>query len=142
VQILEDGFDAELTRRFEALRVEVGWAPEEQFYGYGGWLVAGPAGPLTRDRVAAVYKLSQTGKRPTMKFANEAGAGKQSIPGRPVVFRRKKGKSGPVGRVGQEGEEVPEGYSLLTGSALPFSVAEAKQVAAQDESVVLSAATC
>src|SRR5262245_58358688 len=73
VMILEDGWDLALTRRFEVLREEVGWKPEEQFYGYGGSLVAATApGKLTRDRVAAVWKLSQTGGTPTMKFADEA----------------------------------------------------------------------
>ncbi|MEW5739861.1 MAG: nicotinate phosphoribosyltransferase [Myxococcota bacterium] len=117
VHILEDGFDAEQTRRFEALRAEVGLAPNDQVYGYGGYLVAQTSGtPLTRDRVAAVYKLSQTGPRATMKFGNEAGHGKQSVPGRPVLFRRRAGASGPFGVVGQEGEAVPEGYELLTGA--------------------------
>lgn len=118
VQILEDGFDAAMTRRFEALRAQVGWKPDEQVYGYGGYLVARPMEtPLTRDRVAAVYKLSQTGRRPTMKFANEAGSGKQSVPGRPVLFRRRAGE-GPAGIIGQEGERPPDGYFLLTGAAL------------------------
>jgi nicotinate phosphoribosyltransferase len=118
VQILEDGFDAPQTRRFEVLRQEVGWKPEEQVYGYGGYFIAGPTGsPLTRDKVAAVYKLSQTGHRPTMKFANEAGSGKQSVPGRPVLFRRRAGE-GPAGIIGQEGEAPPDGYFLLTGNAL------------------------
>jgi nicotinic acid phosphoribosyltransferase len=119
VQIIEDGCDAETTRIFEALRVEVGWRKEEQFYGYGGYLVAGPMGSsLTRDRVAAVYKLSQSGEHPTMKFGNETAAGKRSVPGRPVVFRRTSG-AGPIGLIGQEGEEVPTGYTLLTGKAPP-----------------------
>ncbi len=118
VQILEDGFDLEQTRRFEALRAELGVAPQDQVYGYGGYLVARTAGTqLTRDRVAAVYKLSQTGKRATMKFANEAGSGKQSVPGRPVLFRRSAGASGPFGLVGQEGEAPPSGYFLLSGHA-------------------------
>lgn len=142
VQILEDGFDAVQTRRFEELRQEVGWRPEEQVYGYGGYLVASPSGsPLTRDRVQAVYKLSQTGKRPTMKFGNEAGAGKQSIPGRPVLFRRDAGAVGPVGIVGQEGEAAPAGCSLLTGSARAGAVAEARAVAAADQRLEHSPAT-
>ncbi len=117
VQILEDGFDAAQTKHFEALREEVGWLPEEQVYGYGGYLVAQTSGsPLTRDKVAAVYKLSQTGHVPTMKFGNEAGSGKQSVPGKPVVFRRRPGVSGPFGIIGQEGEAAPEGYELLTGA--------------------------
>lgn len=117
VQILEDSFDLALTRRFEELRAKVGWRPEEQHYGYGGYLVAEPSGTsLTRDRVAAVYKLSQTGRHPRMKFGNEGGSGKQSVPGRPVLFRRESG-DGPFGIIGQEGEPCPPGYSLLTGGA-------------------------
>ncbi len=117
VQILEDGFDAKQTRAFEVLRAEVGWAPEAQVYGYGGYLVAQTSGsPLTRDKVSAVYKLSQTGRVATMKFGNESGGGKQSVPGKPVLFRRRAGASGPFGVVGQEGEVVPDGYELLTGA--------------------------
>jgi len=90
---------------------------DEQFYGYGGHLIAEPTNSeLTRDRVAAIYKLSRTGSRPTMKFGNEKAEGKQSIPGSPVVFRRRHG-DGPLGLVGQEGEVPPPGYFLLTGSA-------------------------
>lgn len=128
VQILEDGFDAKQTLQFEVLREEVGWKPEEQVYGYGGYLVAQTSGsPLTRDRVSAVYKLSQTGHTPTMKFGNESGGGKQSVPGKPVLFRRRAGAhGGPFGIVGQEGEAAPEGYELLTG-------AEAKAVPTRQE---------
>lgn len=144
VQILEDSFDAALTRTFEALRVEVGWKPEEQVYGYGGYLVAGTSGsPLTRDRVSAVYKLTQTGAQPTMKFGNEGGGGKQSVPGRPVLFRRRVGASGPFGMVGQEGEAVPEGYELLTDAPAPAkpALAEAQAVAESDRTLALSPLT-
>src|SRR5262249_13759456 len=110
VMILEDGWDLALTKRFEALREEVGWKPEEQFYGYGGYLVAATApGTLMRDRVAAVWKLSQTGGTPTMKFADDANRGKESVPGRPVLWRRMQ-SNGPTGIIGQEGEAVPAGY--------------------------------
>lgn len=113
-QILEDGFDAALTRRFEALRKEVGWAPQSQLYGYGGHLIATPSfTSLTRDHVAAVYKLSETAGSPTMKFGNEAREQKQSLPGQPIVFRRIAG-SGPVALVGQLGEQPPAGYIQLT----------------------------
>jgi hypothetical protein len=108
--ILEDGWDLGLTQRFEALREEVAWKPEEQFYGYGGHLVAATApGTLTRDRVAAVWKLSQTGGTPTMKFADEANRGKESVPGRLVLWRRMQG-DGPTGIIGQDGEATPPGY--------------------------------
>ncbi len=141
VQILEDGFDAEQTRRFEVLRKEVGWTPEEQVYGYGGYIVAQTSGsPLTRDRVSAVYKLTQTGQRATMKFGNESGSGKQSVPGKPVLFRRSAGASGPFGIVGQEGEAVPEGYVLLTG-APALQAPRVEQVAEADRRMGLSPAT-
>lgn len=113
VHILEDGFDAELTRAFEREREALGVPPGEQFYGYGGFLVSD--GALTRDRVSAVYKLSRTGRRDVMKFADEAGEGKRSLPGRPVVWRRVSG-DGPDGIVGQEGEPVADGYALATGA--------------------------
>jgi nicotinate phosphoribosyltransferase len=128
VLILEDGLDARTTREFEALRAQFGWAPSQQFYGYGGFIVARTmACPFTRDRVAAVYKLSCTGHQPTMKFGNELAEGKQSIPGTPVVFRRVSG-SGPVGLVGQHGESAPEGYVQLSGapSDTPAPASEAE----------------
>lgn len=115
VHILEDAFNLELTKKFEEMRHVVGWEPHEQFYGYGGWLVAEPSGvPLTRDKVSAVYKLSMTAGEPVMKFAQDSG--KRSVPGCPVVWRRRH-VSGPVGIIGQDGETPPEGYFVLTGSA-------------------------
>jgi nicotinic acid phosphoribosyltransferase len=116
VMILEDGWNLALTQRFEALREEAGWKPEEQFYGYGGYLVAATApGTLTRDRVAAVWKLSQTGGTATMKLGDDANRAKESIPGRPVLWRRMQ-RGGPTGIIGQEGEAVPAGYEAW-GSA-------------------------
>ena len=109
VHILEDGFDLAHARHFEGLRKELGLPKEEVFYGFGGHLVA--QGPLTRDRVAAVYKLCKTGARPVMKFSNDAG--KKSLPGEPVVWRRVSG-DGPGGIVGQRGEPIRAGYMLLT----------------------------
>lgn len=147
VHILEDGFDVEQTARFEVLRRELGVEPQEQVYGYGGYLVARTSGsPLTRDRVAAVYKLSQTGHSPTMKFGNEAGSGKQSIPGRPVLFRRVEG-DGPLGVVGQEGEVAPRGYRQLTGAAAlpvppPASVGEGAAAPALSEATAALVAAC
>ena len=144
VHILEDGFDAEQTARFEVLRKELGVDAKHQVYGYGGYLVARTAGTtLTRDRVAAVYKLSQSGPFATMKFGNEAGQGKQSVPGVPVLFRRRVEASGPFGIVGQEGEAPPAGYDLLTGAdalAAP-SFASAQAVAVADRRLGYSTQT-
>jgi nicotinic acid phosphoribosyltransferase len=111
VHILEDALDLEQTVRFEALRKQVGVDPGHQVYGYGGALVARPGfGSLHRDRVAAVYKLSQTGPKAVMKFGNEAKGGKISIPGRPVLWRRI-GAPGetPPGIIAQEGERLSGG---------------------------------
>jgi nicotinic acid phosphoribosyltransferase len=140
VLILEDGLDAQATREFEELRSQYGWEASKQFYGYGGFIVARTmASPYTRDRVAAVYKLSKTGHVPTMKFGNELAEGKQSIPGVPVVFRRR-GGTGPIGLIGQEGEPVPEGYELLSG-ATPETAATLPPAASDDQRIAYTPAT-
>jgi len=111
--IMEDGFDAEKTAKFEAVRQELGVAPEDVSYGYGGYLVSPiPESSrirdlnmnLTRSRVAAVYKLCQTGNTATMKFSDAPGGGKQSIPGKPVLYRNVAGPNRGFGFVHQEGE--------------------------------------
>lgn len=114
--VLEDGLDLEATRHFERLRTFTGWPTAAQVYGYGGSIVAAPmTNPFTRDRVSAVFKLSQTGHEPRMKFGNESGVGKQSVPGRPVTWRRVRGL-GPIGIIGQAGEPVAENYVALGGN--------------------------
>lgn len=114
--VLEDGLDLAATQHFEHLREFTKWPRERQVYGYGGSIVAGPmSNPLTRDRVSAVYKLTQTGGQPRMKFGNERGLGKQSVPGAPVTWRRLRG-AGPLGIIAQQGEPVPDGYVLVSGS--------------------------
>jgi hypothetical protein len=62
-----------------------------------------------------VWKLSQTGGTPTMKFADDANRGKKSAPGRPVLWRRMQGGD-PTGIIGQQGEAAPAGYEAR-GSA-------------------------
>jgi nicotinate phosphoribosyltransferase len=114
--VLEDGLDLEATRHFEKLREFTDWPAQAQVYGFGGSIVAAPmTHPLTRDRVSAVFKLSSTGGQPRMKFGNESGMGKQSVPGRPVVWRRIRG-DGPIGIIGQAGEPAPEDYVVLSGN--------------------------
>jgi nicotinate phosphoribosyltransferase len=116
MHIIEDGLDAEVTAKFEKLRDHTGLATEKQVYGYGGFLISRHwPNPLTRDRVAAVYKLTETSGEPRMKFGNEAGLGKVSIPGRPVAWRRLRGQ-GPLSMIGQEGEQVPEDFIALNGN--------------------------
>jgi len=110
VHIFEDAFDLEKTKDFEELRAFTGVPSSFQHYGYGGFIVNhGGSRSLTRDNVAANFKLSQTGPKATMKFSNDAA--KESIPGRPVVFRRMGAPDGePVSIIGQEGEKTPKGY--------------------------------
>ena len=116
IYVIEDGLNLERTRALEALRHELKIPPERLFYGYGGELVSCPSQhKLTRDRVGAIWKLCETAKTPTMKFANSPG--KQSLPGHPVIWRRV-GGSGPIGIVAQNGETPPAGYVRLTGEAL------------------------
>jgi nicotinic acid phosphoribosyltransferase len=116
VHILEDGLTAEMTAKFETLRDFTGLGPEKQVYGYGGFFVSRHwNNPLSRDAVSAVYKLTQTNGEPRMKQGNEAGIGKQSIPGHPVAWRRLRG-SGPMSVIGQDDERLPENYVLLSGN--------------------------
>jgi nicotinic acid phosphoribosyltransferase len=148
--VLEDGLDEVATSHFERLREFTGWPAERQVYGFGGFLVARPMGTaLTRDRVSAVYKLSETAGEPRMKFGNEAASGKRSVPGRPVVWRRLRG-DGPLGIIGQAGEAVREDYVDLSGNPEALerlrlcNVADlqrAMAIPADERWVALSAAT-
>lgn len=115
IHIIEDGLDLALTQKFEELRRFTNLPPDQQIYGYGGSIVAQPMQiPHIRDRVSAVYKLSETSREPRMKFGNEQGLGKTSLPGRPVIWRRLRG-DGPLGIIGQEGEPVPADCICLNG---------------------------
>ncbi|RKH32602.1 nicotinate phosphoribosyltransferase [Corallococcus praedator] len=142
VLILEDGLDAQMTREFEELRRQVGWEPTAQFYGYGGHIVARTMShALTRDRVAAVYKLSCTGATPVMKFGNELTEGKQSVPGTPIIFRRRTG-TGPLGLVGQAGEATPQGYfPLMEAEAGTPSLSGVEGVAPEEQRIGYTATT-
>lgn len=133
--IVEDGLDDIQTQSFEVLREQMKVSPDDMFYGYGGFIVAETAfGSLKRDEVQAVWKLSMTGNRPTMKFSSDPG--KMSIPGRPVVWRRTSAH-GPIGIIGQDGESVPEGYVMATNSDAPIQSFGTEK----DPKVILSAQT-
>ena len=101
-------------------RKELDYPAEKWIYGYGGHLVNAPEEQLTRDNVAAVYKLSSSGGMHTMKFGNEVDGGKESQPGRPVVYRRVHAKQTPIGIISQAGEHCPEGYKPLTDAEADF----------------------
>lgn len=103
---LESGWNKALTIQFEELRNTIKWPRDRQAYGYGGYLTAPPWKTFLRDDVAAVWKVSQTGSCATMKFGDEPNSGKQSIPGRPVLYRCHAMSSGslPTSFILQEGE--------------------------------------
>ena len=105
---LESGWNHELTEEFERLRVMIGWDRDRQAYGYGGFLVKPEWPHFGRDDVAANFKLCRTGRTAVMKFGDEPGAGKQSLPGDPVILRPHplEARPGmPAGYVAQEGED-------------------------------------
>ncbi len=130
---LESGWNEALTAEFEALRTTVGWPAERQGYGLGNYLVKPEWPHFGRDSVSAVWKVCWSG-RGVMKFGDEPGHGKESIPGRPVLWRPHLGMSGytgPVGFVAQEGEAwaPPVPATLLSGAdalgtSVRFSVSE------------------
>lgn len=103
---LESGWNYELTKEFEELRKQVGWKEEKQCYGFGGYLVKPSWETFNRDDVSAVWKICQTGNRATMKFGDEPNSAKESIPGKPVIWRTRPASSSSkiVGHVYQEGE--------------------------------------
>lgn len=85
--ILESGWNDKLTEEFEGLRRSLGVEASRQMYGIGGFIVKPEWDHFSRDGVSAVYKLCQTGNHPTMKFGDEPGKGKESIPGIPYLLR-------------------------------------------------------
>jgi hypothetical protein len=108
--VFMDSLDATKARQLEETAGQFGVPANRRLYGSGGFLVGKPAATdLTRDRVAAVYKLSQTGGRPVMKFSVPS---KSTVPGVPVIFRRVE-DVGSVGLIGQLNESPPPGYRLL-----------------------------
>lgn len=113
----ESGYDDTKIDSMEELRRAVNWPAEKQSYGVGGWFMAPPWVHFRRDDVAAVYKLSWSG-RPVRKLGDEPGSAKASIPGKPVLWRGHLGEAdyqGPVGWVCQEGEDwTPPRASQIT----------------------------
>lgn len=111
---LESGWNKDLTVQFEELRNTVKWPMDRQAYGYGGYLVKPPWKTFLRDDVAAVWKVCQTGSVATMKFGDEPNSGKQSIPGKPVLFRSHALEQRPLSVILQEGETWrPNGSEVI-----------------------------
>jgi len=103
--VFMDGINPTKARQFELLCEELGVPSERVAYGSGGFLVCDPAPTeFTRNKVSAVYKLSQTGTRPVMKFSVPT---KMSLPGKPVIFRSEDGRASLVGQAGQG---APRGF--------------------------------
>jgi nicotinic acid phosphoribosyltransferase len=130
--IFEDGYTAERTVTNEAFCDSMQIPVWSRKYGYGGYFVN--FGEFSRDKVQAVYKLTQTRGRPVMKFCCPT---KQSIPGRPVIFRRAFGSdtSLPIGVIGQEEEFPPGGYLSA------FNVSPENFLWYGNQEIVLSPAT-
>jgi nicotinic acid phosphoribosyltransferase len=107
--ILEGGWNLAKTREFEAYRVAFDWSPNLQSYGYGGYLTEPAWNTFRRDDVAAVWKLTQSGGMPCMKFGDDEKHSKRSTPGFPVIYRPKPMLSKPeytIGIIAQQGENV------------------------------------
>ena len=142
---LGGGFNADRARRFETLREQAGWPAEKQSYMFGQYLVE-PHVPLpTRGEVGAVYKLSQSGDVPTMKFSDNPA--KSSAPGNPVTWRllspgRADRGSRPIGIIGQLGEKPPADYAVLTNGRVMHTPPEmlenaTPEISPQTEALVL-----
>ncbi len=119
---LESGWNDKLTVEFEELREQVRWPADRQAYGYGGFLVKTPWPSFQRDDVSAVWKVCKTGARGVMKFGDEPGSAKESIPGNPVIYRPsplEAGANTPASYILQEGEDwtPPHGAKLISGAA-------------------------
>ena len=122
--ILESGWDLAKTIEFEQYREMMKWPADQQSYGFGGYLVEPTWDSFTRDTVAAVWKLTQSGGKACMKFGDEANSGKQSAPGFPMIFRPHPMEavgSMPVGMIGQRGEEIPKHYCLTDSNSSVFT---------------------
>lgn len=108
--IFMDGMNPSQLISIEALCKQLEIPLERRWYGVGGYLGCQSLEHLlTRNRVSAVYKLSQSGSRPVMKFSTH---GKQSLPGRLVVLRKTSGV-GPVSVIAQHGEIYRDNYIPL-----------------------------
>lgn len=106
---LESSWNLEKTETFENYRELLGWPKELQGYGYGGYFVKPPWPTFERDDVAAVYKLGKTGSKARMKFGDDPGSPKQSIPGDPVIWRPKplRDHGKVISIIAQEDEVLP-----------------------------------
>lgn len=118
---LESGWNDKLTIEFEELREQVEWEADRQAYGFGGFFTKPLWPSFLRDDVSAVWKLSQTGARAVQKFGDEPGSAKESIPGRPLIYRPNPmyaGTQTPSGYILQKGEDwvPPHGATPLSGT--------------------------
>ncbi len=130
--IFMDGMSPKRIAELESFTERRGISAKRRQYGLGGYLVGGAVpGDLTRDRVSAVYKLSETSGTPVMKFSAN---GKQSIPGRLCILRRVSG-DGPLSLVAQHGEQVT-GYQPLAPTQAPPPHSHKLALSPQTESLV------
>ena len=112
---LEDSWNLNKTIEFENIRKNLGISAEQVLYGYGGYIINSPFTTITRDRVSAVWKLTQTGNIPTMKFGSSAGKGKESIPGKPILYWSKSNAT-----IGQLNEDIQNMECAFSSDAKPI----------------------
>ena len=138
VYLVEDISKVNEIQKIEEVRRAMRINDLDVLYGLGHMIVAAASmTQFTRNNVSAVYKLCQSANTPTMKFGNETGGGKESVPGRPVVWRRTNG-DGPIGIIGQDGEPVLNGYKLLSGALLPEEWPQLPLIFNDDKRVIYS----
>lgn len=119
-----DGYDAERVSKMEQYADNLGIQMDDRHYGMGSYFVSKPAlTPYTRDRLAMVYKLCQSGgpgfdgkhgARNVKKYSGSPG--KESIAGRPIVIIAHDGTR----YIAQQGEGLrPEGGYCRNETKLP-----------------------
>lgn len=116
---LSGGFDVVKTRRFLEMVDSVGFPHERLRFLYGEFMNKPPWPMPTRSDLSGVYKLAQSGGRPTMKFSGQS----EVLPDGKVKVGQKSSRPGPIrifrnghgdSLIGQAGELPPPGWSVLT----------------------------
>lgn len=112
--MFQDGINPEKVKQIKKFTKELG---ERRMFGSGQYLVNPQVQMPTRDKVAAVYKLTRSGIKDVMKICKGTES-KQSIPGKPMIVRKvNKNVSSEYIDVAdiiiQEGEKIPKGFHLL-----------------------------
>lgn len=140
--VFEDGLDVQSTDRLEKMRVMLGIKTERVSrygYGYGGFLNNPIKFKYVRDRVQAVYKVSQTGSTPVRKKT----PGKESIGGDfdvwTPLYLTSANPPSFTGFVTQRGEDGPVDCISIFDSESPrrfLAAKEAVEVASRQKLIL------